>query len=113
MPCDIAGAIPSNFKKSSGTKIWLCERGVPAKTFSSEEISVHLEKLLGVGSKELWIVIGGADGFSKSEITRLKPDLLWSFGALTLPHELAAIVAGEQIYRAWTILRNLPYHVGH
>jgi len=36
-----------------------------------------------------------------------------AFGRITLPHELAAVVAAEQIYRALTILAGHPYHTGH
>jgi 23S rRNA (pseudouridine1915-N3)-methyltransferase len=39
--------------------------------------------------------------------------LLLSFGAITLPHELARAVLAEQIYRALTILAGHPYHSGH
>jgi len=58
-------------------------------------------------------VIGGPDGFSSKEIQEWQPELRWSFGPLTLPHALAAVVASEQIYRVLTILRHLPYHVRH
>ena len=65
------------------------------------------------GTKELQIVIGSAEGFSEKELAEWNPDLKWSFGPLTLPHELAAVVAAEQIYRALTILKRLPYHAAH
>ena len=42
----------------------------------------------------------------------LKPDFMWSFGPQTLPHDLAAVIAAEQVYRAFSILNNLPYHRG-
>ncbi|MBI4115053.1 MAG: 23S rRNA (pseudouridine(1915)-N(3))-methyltransferase RlmH [Candidatus Omnitrophica bacterium] len=38
---------------------------------------------------------------------------MWSFGPLTLPHEIAAVVASEQIYRAWTLIRKFSYHSEH
>ncbi|MBI3307501.1 MAG: 23S rRNA (pseudouridine(1915)-N(3))-methyltransferase RlmH [Candidatus Omnitrophica bacterium] len=97
--------------KEGTKKIWFCER--KGKEISSEELSSKLAQILNDGVKELEIVIGGPDGLDKTEIEKANPDFLWSFGPLTLPHELAAVVASEQIYRAWSILRNLPYHNTH
>ena len=53
-------------------------------------------------------VIGGADGLSDE--VRTRADKLLSLSALTLPHGLARVVLAEQLYRAWTILGNHPYH---
>lgn len=105
----------SNFstKGKASVKIWVCERQSNSRPYSSEEISRELGKVLGSSCRELQIVIGGPNGISKTDLENLKPDLWWSFGALTLPHELAAVIAGEQVYRAWTILKNLPYHLKH
>jgi len=108
--CSVSGGLR---EKGSKTGLWVCDRSEDARTFSSEEIAQALKKICDKGARELRIVIGGPDGFSKEELNRLAPDLKWSFGPLTLPHELAAVVAGEQMYRAWTILRGLPYHMGH
>lgn len=99
--------------KSGPSKLWVCERKKGSKILSSEALAYNIEKLLQSGVKELKVVIGGADGFSEKELEIMKPDLKWSFGELTLPHELAAVVAVEQIYRAWTILKKHPYHSGH
>lgn len=54
------------------------------------------------------VVIGGADGLTD----RLKNDAheAWSLSGLTLPHGLARVVFIEQVYRAWSILNNHPYH---
>lgn len=111
--CRVTGLEPLRNAKKPGSKIWVCERGFSAKTFSSEEVAENFKKLLDGGTRELSIVIGGPDGLTKEELDSFKPDLKWSFGPLTLPHELAAVVASEQIYRAWTILRQLPYHSAH
>jgi 23S rRNA (pseudouridine1915-N3)-methyltransferase len=80
---------------------------------SSEDLAARLGKLRDDGVSQLEIAVGGADGVPPELQAALRPDLLWSFGSLTLPHELAAVVAGEQVYRAWTILKNHPYHGGH
>ena len=108
-PCEIR-TLPAD-ARNPGTKIWVLER--EAETFSSEEIARELEKLQSSGGRILQIAVGGADGFSKRQLDQLRPEIKWSFGPLTLPHELAAIVAAEQIYRAFTILKHHPYHVKH
>ena len=111
MPCRVFGNL--NGAPEKGAKLWICDRGTGALSFTSEDLAKRFEKLLDSGTRKLQILIGGPDGFSEAEMKRLKPDLRWSFGSLTLPHELAAVVAGEQIYRALTIIRKIPYHLGH
>ena len=103
---------PLKFAGEKGRKIWLCDR-VAGKAVSSEVLAELLERMQSSGVRRLGILIGGPDGFSKEQIKNLAPDFIWSFGPLTYPHELAAVVAAEQIYRALTIQRHLPYHSGH
>ncbi len=93
--------------------VWVCEREKGSRVLSSEQIAKELSNVLNSGASELQVVIGGADGFSRERLSDMSPNLRWSFGSLTLSHELAAVVAAEQIYRALTIIRNLPYHSGH
>ena len=59
----------------------------------------------------LLFAIGGSDGFS--EEARRRARFILSLGKMTLPHELARVVLLEQLYRAFTILKNHPYHLGH
>lgn len=99
--------------KKSGSQTWLCDRSFAKKNPSSDELAKKMDQLLISGISELNILIGGANGFTKEDLETWKPDFVWSFGAMTLPHELAAVVSAEQIYRAWTILKNLPYHLDH
>ncbi|MCX7121259.1 MAG: 23S rRNA (pseudouridine(1915)-N(3))-methyltransferase RlmH [Gammaproteobacteria bacterium] len=54
------------------------------------------------------LVIGGPEGLSESFLKGA--DEIWSLSAMTLPHPLVRIVLAEQIYRAWTITVNHPYH---
>ncbi len=59
----------------------------------------------------LLFAIGGSDGFSDE--ARRQAAFTLSLGKMTLPHELARVVLLEQLYRAFTILQNHPYHLGH
>jgi 23S rRNA (pseudouridine1915-N3)-methyltransferase len=108
MPCE-AGAYPSKNKSC----IWVCEREKGSRTLSSEALARELQKCMNSGIQELQIVIGGPDGFKPQDLEQMAPAMRWSFGPMTLPHELAAVVASEQIYRALTILHHQPYHSGH
>ena len=80
------------------------------KQLSSEELAEFLagEQLKAV---PLLFAIGGADGFT--EETRRQAAFVMSLGKMTLPHELARVVLVEQVYRAFTILKKHPYHLGH
>lgn len=78
---------------------------------SSEEIAEVIRGARDSGKQYLILAIGPADGWSSG--ARARADKLIAFGRMTLPHELAAVVAGEQLYRALTILAGHPYHCGH
>jgi 23S rRNA (pseudouridine1915-N3)-methyltransferase len=80
------------------------------KQLSSEELSEFLDREQ-VQAIPLLFAIGGADGFSQEAQTQAAFTL--SLGKMTLPHELARVVLLEQLYRAFTILKNHPYHLGH
>jgi 23S rRNA (pseudouridine1915-N3)-methyltransferase len=54
------------------------------------------------------ILIGGPDGLSQGCLARA--DQCWSLSDLTLPHPLVRVLLAEQLYRAWTITVNHPYH---
>ena len=99
--------ISGQLQRRPRSQLWLCHpRG---KMLSSIEISEQIQRTMNTGL-DLVIAIGSDKGFSEEQISKLKPELLWSFGPLTLPHELAVVVASEQIYRGISILRNEPYH---
>jgi len=81
------------------------------KQMSSEELAAYVRQHLERGTQELIFAIGPADGWTAGALSRAQMTL--SFGKITLPHELARVVLAEQIYRAFTILNNHPYHGGH
>jgi len=80
---------------------------VKGQAWSTEKLASNLEEWMGEG-RDLGFMIGGPDGIT-SEILQ-KADNRWSLGPLTLPHPLARVVLVEQLYRAWTITQNHPYH---
>jgi len=110
--CDAA---PISFEelRSQPGMIWICEREKKSKMLSSEDLSARFQKVCDSGAKSLTIWIGGPNGITPEQMNQIQPHLIWSFGAMTLPHELASVVAAEQIYRAISILKNHPYHFGH
>lgn len=81
-----------------------------------DEHGTQLSTVNLAGKLDQWIreglspclVIGGADGLHISIKSQARE--LWSLSMLTLPHGLARMLLVEQIYRAWTILKNHPYH---
>lgn len=79
--------------------------------FSSEEFAARFGDLRDGGSQRLVVAVGPADGWSAAALHRAS--LLLSLGRMTLPHQLARVVAAEQVYRALTILAGHPYHSGH
>ena len=54
------------------------------------------------------LLIGGPDGLSEACLARA--ERRWSLSELTLPHPLVRVILAEQLYRAWTITVNHPYH---
>lgn len=58
--------------------------------------------------QDISLLIGGPDGLGDSCIK--KAERIWSLSPLTLPHALVRIVVAEQLYRAWSLLNNHPYH---
>jgi 23S rRNA (pseudouridine1915-N3)-methyltransferase len=80
------------------------------KQLSSEELAQFLEREQHL-ALPLLFAIGGADGFSDE--CRKRAAFVLSLGKMTFPHELARVVLLEQVYRAFTILKSHPYHLGH
>ena len=91
---------------SDGTyRILLDERG---RQFPSRAFAGELQTLQNRAVSRCSLLVGASDGWD--EAMRGRADLLWSLGPQTLQHELALLVALEQLYRAATILAGTPYH---
>ena len=80
---------------------------VKGKAWSTEQLATQLEYWQGDGC-DVSLLIGGPEGLAAECLTKAK--VRWSLSALTLPHPLVRIVVAEQLYRAWTVLNNHPYH---
>jgi len=79
-----------------------------ARPISSEGFARLLARIRDDRTRVAAFTIGGPDGLSAALLAAAKHKV--SFGAITLPHQLARIVLAEQLYRAATILAGHPYH---
>ncbi|MBI5134463.1 MAG: 23S rRNA (pseudouridine(1915)-N(3))-methyltransferase RlmH [Candidatus Taylorbacteria bacterium] len=78
------------------------------KEYTSMEFSGFVEKQLNAGVKNVAFVIGGPFGFSDE--VRALADSSIALSKMTFPHDLCRVVFLEQLYRAFSILRNEKYH---
>lgn len=85
--------------------VLLDERG---KEYTSAKFAQFIQQQANTGAKALVFVIGGAYGFSEAVYARGNAKLALS--QLTFPHIMTRLVFTEQLYRAFTILHNEPYH---
>ena len=85
--------------------VLLDEKG---EEFSSQKFSSWLEKKMASGKKRIIFIIGGPFGFS--EEVYAKADSKIALSKMTFTHEMAKLFFTEQLYRAFTILNNEPYH---
>ncbi len=85
--------------------VLLDERGTQ---YRSIEFAQWLQKRMNSGVKRLVIVVGGAFGFSDEVYARAHTKI--SLSAMTFSHQIIRAIFAEQIYRAFTILNNEPYH---
>lgn len=78
------------------------------KQFSSIDFSKYLQKKMNSGIKQLVFVIGGPYGFSDAVYKKAQSKI--SLSKMTFSHQMVRLFVVEQVYRAFTILRNEPYH---
>jgi 23S rRNA (pseudouridine1915-N3)-methyltransferase len=86
------------------TRIVLDERGIH---WNTKQLSQKMHDWLGSG-RDIAFIIGGADGLHES--IRGNANQLLALSALTLPHGMARVLLAEQLYRAYSLLHNHPYH---
>jgi len=84
--------------------IALDERG---KQWSTMELAQQMENWMRE-ERGVCFLVGGPDGLADNCRERARD--VWALGRLTLPHPLVRAILAEQLYRAWTITQNHPYH---
>ena len=116
VPIGVRGRNPSTQPKENQGRALLKHIGqqdfvvaleVLGKPQSTEALAGQLENWQMSG-QDLCLLIGGPDGLSADCLARA--NLKWSLSDLTLPHPMVRILVMEQLYRAWTINTNHPYH---
>ena len=93
--------------KAMGEHDFVVALDVLGKPMSTEKLAQQLGSWQ-MNGRDICLLVGGPDGLSQQCLARA--NMRWSLSDLTLPHPLVRIVVMEQLYRAWTINANHPYH---
>lgn len=105
-----------NIKQIEGNRILLCIKprdycislALEGKSMDSLKFSQEISKLMLDGHSTINFIIGGSIGLSNEVLER--SNLKLSFSKFTFPHQLMRLILIEQIYRAFKIMNNEPYH---
>lgn len=89
-------------------KSFLVSLCIEGRNLSSEDLSKNMGDIMLEGYSDISFVIGGS--FGLDERVKKSSKLKLSFSNMTFPHQLMRVVLLEQIYRAFKIMRNEPYH---
>jgi 23S rRNA (pseudouridine1915-N3)-methyltransferase len=99
-----AASISAYFKKDD-VIVLLDESG---KQLSSRGLAAYLQKTMNTGPRRIVFVIGGAWGLGPELYE--KANRVLSLSSMTFPHQLVRLLFAEQLYRALTIIKGIPYH---
>lgn len=91
-----------------GADTYVIALAIEGKMKSSEQLAADIQSLMTYGRSKVAFVIGGSLGLHEDVMKRSDEKL--SFSKMTLPHQLMKLVLVEQIYRAFRIIKNEPYH---
>ena len=80
---------------------------IPGRAWSTPELAQAMQHWRE-GGQPVALLIGGPEGLAESVKSLARQS--WSLSPLTFPHPLVRIVVAEQLYRAWSLLNNHPYH---
>ncbi|SIS55325.1 23S rRNA (pseudouridine(1915)-N(3))-methyltransferase RlmH [Salimicrobium flavidum] len=81
---------------------------IEGRQLTSEKLASHIDNLMTYGSSKIVFVIGGSLGISKE--VQERSDYALSFSKMTFPHQMMRLMLLEQVYRAFRIIKNEPYH---
>jgi 23S rRNA (pseudouridine1915-N3)-methyltransferase len=87
---------------------WLIALDEYGKEMDSIELSEYIIRQGNMGVKKIIFLIGGAFGLDEAVLQRA--NYKWSLSKLTFPHQLVRLILAEQVYRAYTIIKNEKYH---
>ncbi len=115
-PDQASEAEENQIKKLEGERIlknikdgaYLFVLAIEGKMLSSVELADKVEQLGVSGNSHLIFIIGGSLGLSEDVLSRA--DYKLSFSKMTFPHQMMRVILLEQIYRAYRINSNQPYH---
>lgn len=115
-PEQLSPALMEQVKDAEGKKIldrvlpgeFLIAMDLKGKELTSPELSQLMEEVMNSGKSRITFAIGGSLGLSAEVLNRA--DKRISFGKPTFSHQIFRIMLLEQIYRAFKIMRNEPYH---
>jgi len=88
-------------------KSYIVTLDIPGKAWTTQDLTTAVQRWQE-NSQQVALMIGGPEGMSQQVVEMARES--WSLSNLTFPHPLVRIVVAEQIYRAWSILHNHPYH---
>lgn len=80
---------------------------ISGNAWTTQELSQAMQRWLNRG-QPIALMVGGPEGLSP-EVIANSPES-WSLSKLTFPHPLVRVIVAEQLYRAWSLLNNHPYH---
>lgn len=102
---DREGEVILNALENQDMLVLMDEKG---QQFGSVEFANFLQKKMNSGIKQMVLTVGGPFGFSKAVYERAQGKI--SLSKMTFSHQMVRLFLAEQLYRAYTILNNEPYH---
>lgn len=108
--CDLARTIEDEGERMQALipkGFHLVTLDLSGKPWTTLELSAALKRWLESG-RNMALLVGGPEGLSAS--VKIRANESWSLSPLTFPHPLVRIILAEQLYRAWSVLNNHPYH---